>query len=84
MKIVESEIVEIGVEEGVDPGFRIKELCFFQFGVTRGGGDSSIVQCCVRGRQHCYRKFYMGQLPMKTKFNVNIDFTMSPTWTWVR
>ena len=38
MKIVESEIVEIGVEEGVDPGFRIKELCFFQFGVTRGGG----------------------------------------------
>jgi hypothetical protein len=41
---LQSEIVEIGGEEGVDPGSKIKDLCFSNLVLPAEGGDSSIVQ----------------------------------------
>ena len=46
----EFEIAEIGVEEGVDLGSRIKGSLLSN--VVLQGGNSFIVQCCVSGQHH--------------------------------
>jgi hypothetical protein len=78
MKTKVFEIIEIGVEKGVDIGFGKKySLLPNMVLCLGGGGNSSIIQCC-------YSKFYMGHLPMKTKFITNIECVMPLKWSRVR
>ena len=68
----EIEIVEIGVEKDVDLGSWIKDSLFPNV-LLRGGGTLLIIQCCVSGQHDSLVEwFYMSDLPMKTKLNVNI------------
>ena len=75
MRIVtkEFEIIEIGVEEGVDLGSKIKDSLLPN--VVLYHGNSFIMQCCVSA-QHI-SILYLGHLLTKTKFMANIGCVMS-------
>ena len=76
----EFEIIEIEVKEGVALDFGIKDIMLPNV-ILLGGGveELLILQCCDN-----ISRFYMGHLPMKTKFNVNIGCVMSLKWSHVR
>jgi hypothetical protein len=70
----ESGTVDIGVDEGVDLGYGIKDIFLPK--------DSSIVQCCVSGRRHL--QSLHGSFANKLKLNAKIDCVMSLKWSHVR
>ena len=70
------ETAKIGVEEGVDVGLTCVGQRFSASGYDVIKGNSFIVpSCCVSG--DITSNFYMGRLPMKTKFKAIIDYVAS-------
>ena len=68
------------VEKGVDLGSAIKDS-LLPNEVLQGG---TLLLFHVVYVDNIIKKFYMGHLPMKIKFNVNIGCVMSLKWSHVR
>ena len=73
----EFEIVRIGVEEGINLGSKIKDSLLpnlvLQGVTTLSFNVLQVVDIVSR--------FYMGHLPMKIKFDANVDCVMSLKWS---